>query len=526
LPRKHHFALGLLTALVLAIALRCPLLDVRPMHNDEAVNAIKFGQLWTHGAYQYDPHEYHGPTLHYATFALEKLARAPGFDQFTSTRLRLVTVFFGLGLVLLLPLVADGLGRGGAVWAAVFTAVSPALVFYSRDFIHETLLVFFVFLALAACWRYWQSRRVAWALLAGAGVGLLTATKETFVLNLAAAILALALNQGWNRFLDASRPPAKPHRLNPWHLAAGLGVCLFVAFALFSSFFTHLAGVLDAIRTFAVWLPRAGASSPHIHPWHFYLHRLLFFHPARGPVWTEALILVLGVIGARSGFVRPGLAAANASLVRFLALYTLLLTAAYSVVSYKTPWCLLSFWHGTILLAGVGAAVLVDRAKPGWSRLGVGAVVAAGAAHLAWQAWLASVPYSADRRNPYVYAQTSPDLLNLVHEVESLALFHPEGRQMFIKVMAPDGDYWPLPWYLHTFKRVGWWSEVPPDPFAPVMIVSPTLHARLDDTKTHVMAGYFELRPQVFLELYVQSDLWQRWLATRSRSLGTSSPPE
>src|SRR2546426_11822042 len=96
---------GLLFAIGIALALRCPLLDVRPMHNDEAVNAIKFGQLWNHGAYQYDPREYHGPTLHYATFALEKLARAPGFDQYTSTRLRLVTVFFGLGLVLLLPLV-------------------------------------------------------------------------------------------------------------------------------------------------------------------------------------------------------------------------------------------------------------------------------------------------------------------------------------------------------------------------------------------------------------------------------------
>src|SRR5260370_42539553 len=136
------------------------------MHNDEAVNAIKFGQLWTHGAYQYDPREYHGPTLHYATFALEKLVRAPGFDQFTATRLRLVAVLFGLGLVLLLPLVADGLGRGGAAWAGMFTAVSPALVFYSRGFIFQTLLVFFFFLTPWACWRFFQSPPLALAFLA------------------------------------------------------------------------------------------------------------------------------------------------------------------------------------------------------------------------------------------------------------------------------------------------------------------------------------------------------------------------
>ena len=46
-----------------ALALRSPSLDQRPMHNDEAVNAIKFGQLWTQGSYQSDPNEYHGPSL-------------------------------------------------------------------------------------------------------------------------------------------------------------------------------------------------------------------------------------------------------------------------------------------------------------------------------------------------------------------------------------------------------------------------------------------------------------------------------
>ena len=45
-------------------------LDQRPMHNDEAVNGIKFGQLWEHGGYKYDPNEHHGPSLYYATLAL------------------------------------------------------------------------------------------------------------------------------------------------------------------------------------------------------------------------------------------------------------------------------------------------------------------------------------------------------------------------------------------------------------------------------------------------------------------------
>jgi hypothetical protein len=97
--------------------------------------------------------------------------------------------------------------------------------------------------------------------------------------------------------------------------------------------------------------------------------------------------------------------------------------------------------------------------------------------------------------------------------VESLAAAHPHGRDLVVKVIAPDGDYWPLPWYLRSFHRVGYWEQLPEDPYAPVMIVSASLKAALDASKTHLMAGYFQLRPGVFLELYVETDLWRAWLA-------------
>jgi hypothetical protein len=88
---------------------------------------------------------------------------------------------------------------------------------------------------------------------------------------------------------------------------------------------------------------------------------------------------------------------------------------------------------------------------------------------------------------------------------------------MVVKVMAPEGDYWPLPWYLRRFKQVGWWDAVPADPFAPVMIVSSKFEAAFDERadKTHLMAGYFQLRPQVFLELYVEINLWRAYIQSR-----------
>ena len=88
---------------------------------------------------------------------------------------------------------------------------------------------------------------------------------------------------------------------------------------------------------------------------------------------------------------------------------------------------------------------------------------------------------------------------------------------MLLKVMAPESDYWPLPWYLRQFSRVGWWDRLPADPYAPVMIVGAKFHARLDDKsdKAWLMVRYFELRPKTFLELYVKFDLWEKYVQSR-----------
>ena len=53
-------ALAMLLAVAGALALRVPQLAVRPLHNDEAVNAVKVSELWQHGRYAYNPDEYHG----------------------------------------------------------------------------------------------------------------------------------------------------------------------------------------------------------------------------------------------------------------------------------------------------------------------------------------------------------------------------------------------------------------------------------------------------------------------------------
>jgi len=361
------------------------------------------------------------------------------------------------------------------------------------------------------------------------------ATKETFVLAVAAMTGAAVSTWAWNHWArngmcksassggDAAdedvRAPAAPFDRR-WlrHGLAALAVAAVVSIVLFTSFFQNPGGPLDSVRAYFTWLQRAGGESPHIHPWSFYLERLFWFHPAKSPVWSEGLIAALAVVGAVAAFAGRGLGGACPALGRFLAFYTLGLAVVYSTIAYKTPWCLLGFLHPMILLAGLGLVAVVHLLKQHWQRVVAAFLLVAATAHLGWQAHRASYLFAADKRNPYVYAQTVPNLLELVERMHGLARVHPDHYQMVVKVMSPE-SYSPLPWYLRQFKRVGWWDELPADPYAPVVIASATLGAALDEKsqKRWLMAGMYELRPRVFLELYVEFELWRKYVATLPR---------
>src|SRR3990172_2112028 len=94
-----------------ALAFRLPRLGDRPMHADEAVGAARFRRLWEEGRYVYDPNEFHGPTLQYATLPSVWIGAPKVFAQTPEATYRIVPVLFGTGLVLLLWLLGDALCR-------------------------------------------------------------------------------------------------------------------------------------------------------------------------------------------------------------------------------------------------------------------------------------------------------------------------------------------------------------------------------------------------------------------------------
>ena len=349
-----------------ALAIRLPRLNQRPMHGDEANQAVKAGVLLEAGQYQYDPYEHHGPSLYWLTLPSLWLHGRETFAQTTETDYRIVPVVFGVGLIVLLWFLADGLGRGPAVLAGLFTAISPALVFYSRYYIQETLLVFFTLAALAAGWRYVRGGTIVWAILCGAAIGMMHATKETWVLAAAAAGWGGVLALAWTRWREGTWLIQRTD-WRPLALIGFLAAACFVTLVLYSSFGRNPRGPLDSILAYAVYVRRGSETGIHSHPWYYYLELLLAFRPAKGFFWSEGLIAGLAVVGMLASLGRNALPEPQRYFCRFLTFYTLTLTALYAAISYKTPWCLLSFFHGMVLLAGVGAWHLLRLAwLPRW----------------------------------------------------------------------------------------------------------------------------------------------------------------
>jgi uncharacterized protein (TIGR03663 family) len=536
---KSRAGAGLLLIAAVALLLRGGDLASRPLHNDEAINAHLLERLWRLGVYHYDPHEYHGPALYY--FSLPVVAAASVFDpdQPEVVSMRTVTVLFGVGLILLLALVPDAAGWRPVLGAAVLLALSPAMVFYSRYYIHELLLVFFTFLGMAALWRYSRRPAWGWAVTFGAAIGLMYATKETFVFALGAAGVAwlvMALTEpSSGEAADDAEPGNRPRdrrgrvgeacrrlrvalggvRVSDGVLALVAAVTVWVV--LYSSFFTNGAGPIDALRSYGIWVRRAGGDSPHTHPWHFYMERLGWFQVRGGPLWSEGAVLALGAMGGWSLWRGWGWTAGARRCGRFLAVYAVVLAGIYSAVPYKTPWCLLGFYHAILLLAGAGIWALWRMAPGVWVQ-GVVVIVGVGAAfHLASQSWRATHRYAADFRNPYVYGHTSADVFNLLAQVEDLARVHPDGRGMPLQVAVPGGGYWPLPWYWRHFEHAGWWERLPDEVLTPVVVVASSLGMNLEERSggRWVLAGMFELRPAVFVELYAQKPLWDAFLKAR-----------
>ena len=469
-----------------ALALRLLWPEIRPLHHDEGVNGWFLFRLLDGYRYEYDPERFHGPFLYFfgAPFAI--------LLGMSETVLRLPVMLASSAMVLLLLPLRRRLGRSGVTVSAWLLAVSPSMVSYGRDLIHETYLVALTLALVAAVSLWLETGRDRDLILAALALGLLFTVKETAALTLA-GLAAGALAAWW----AAGRPPVLERlRAVPLRTRRLAGIALVVPYVLlFTSFLTNPWGLVDSVRAFLPWTEKGIEGSGHEKPWLYFFRMLATFEPAA---------LAGGVLGSAAAFWRT-LSPKNAFGV-FCFVWWAGQLAAYSVIPYKTPWLVLNMVLPLTLSAGVLFGEIGRRRVPGAARAALAGI---GLLLVAWTASKAvevSFLRYDDERLSLVYVQTTREVRDLMKGIEDAAARSPGGRKD-LAIRFYTNNRWPLPWYLREYRGTLYLKEVPYDPGGDVLIFEPSqepdVRAGLKDWKTY-QRRVFTLRKNVKLVVYVR----------------------
>jgi uncharacterized protein (TIGR03663 family) len=464
------------------LALRLLWPEIRPLHHDEGVNGWFLYRMLHGYQWDYDPERFHGPFLYFfgAPFSI--------LLGMSETVLRLPVMLASSAMILLLLPLRRWIGRTGVTAAAWLLAVSPSLVYYGRDLIHETYLAALT-LALVAAVSLWMERgRDRDLIVSSLAFGLLFTVKETAVLNLAS--LSVGAVAAW---LAAGRPPVL-ERLSavPRRTERLMMLAIAVPYVLlFTSLLTNPWGLVDSLRAFLPWTKKGFEGSGHEKPWPYFFQLLGTFEP---------VALAGGVLGGAMAFLRRN------PFGIFCAVWWAGLLAAYSVIPYKTPWLVLNMVLPLILSAGVLFGEIGRRPLAGATRA---AIAGLGLLLVAWTASKAidvSFLRYDDESLGLVYVQTTREVRDLMAMIEDAAARSPEGKTS-LAIRFYTNNRWPLPWYLREYTGTLYLKEVPYKPGGDVLIFDPgqepDVRAGLKDWKRY-QRRVITLRKNVKLVVYVR----------------------
>lgn len=529
-PKKAIQSWPIASATILAVGaiLRFYDLDLVPFHGDEGNNGYFLLPLVREGFYQYDPQNYHGPTLYYFTAILQwplRILLGESFSEnygLTSYNLRFVTAAFGLASIGLVLTLRRRIGTVGALAGAVLLAISPGAVYFSRYFIHETLFVFFTLALVVAAEKFYQSAKPFYLMLASTAAALLFATKETAVISGGVLLIALASTTVFvilrrrsrqsrvtqptdSEFDGGAATTASTARFGGLRSIiimslASLAIFLVIELLLYSSFFTNFPnGPYAALKTLFFWARTS--RQVQLHPWYTYLNWIFK---------EEFPLFLLGLTGL-------GLAIWKFTnrFAIFAGLWAFGLLTAYSLIPYKTPWLLLNFLVPLVLIGGYACEQVYQSWQPRKRRLIATTIAAAIIGVTTYQMLKLNFVHYDNSAYAYVYFHTQREIFPMLDEIDRLAAYAGTAKQTGIEIIAPE--YWPLPWYLRKYSNVTYQNGNPLS--QPIVIASRRQAGEVLSTSAdrYQMAnvtsgsnGAYTLRPGIELMLFVRRDLASR----------------
>jgi uncharacterized protein (TIGR03663 family) len=474
----------------LAAFLRFFLLGIKPPHFDEGINGWFVDQMVKNGFYKYDPTNYHGPLHFYVLFLSQTL-----FGR-NLWALRLPVVLVSISCVWLTLKFEPFVGRAVSRLAALAMAVSPGFVFYGRYSIHEVWILLFTMLLFYGLFGLWKYGTANYLWCAGMGVTGMVLSKETYVIHIGCAIIAAVVCRLSALFspLDEARPAKQTWNYLDLAVVIGTGIALLVFF--YSGTFFHWNGVKDIFQAYAPWFKTGTEGHGHEKPWYYWLKLVApSFERGRADYFGYELPVLVGLL-----LCLCSLGFKNVNL-RYLAIYGVGTLIAYSIVKYKTPWCIISLIWPFLFIFG-GAFLIVPLryrfeiylilivllfASLGWA---IGYWMWANPNYtwlfpfiiglailliilryplvthtilpvllcfsLGSAIWLNYFRCTTETE-PYVYVQTYNDIYKLTDPISALARQNPLAYQLTGHIIRASP--YPLPWILGDFGHVGYYEH-------------------------------------------------------------------
>ncbi|MEY2525316.1 MAG: hypothetical protein QOE73_87 [Verrucomicrobiota bacterium] len=473
-----------------AALLRFFLLGIKPPHFDEGINGWFVDQMIRSGFYKYDPTNYHGPLHFYVLFLSQTL-----FGR-NVWALRLPVVLVSALCVWLTFKFEPFVGRTAARLTALAMAVSPGFVFYGRYSIHEVWLQLFSMmfvLGLLGLWKFGTARYL-WCV--GMGIAGMILTKETYIIHIGCAIIAAGVCYvtNWLSPMPDIRPAKQTWSIVDLVLVCAVGIALIVFF--YSGTFFYWNGVKDIFKAYAAWFQTGHEGHGHEKPFYYWVKLLApSFQFPRADFLGYELPALAGLI-----LCVFCLRFKNISF-RYLAIYGVGTLMAYSIVHYKTPWCIISIIWPFLFLFGAAASFVPLRLKLAeYAVIGGLLLIPAGAAvfcAIMWDigyAWSLSLIVGVivllialrnrqamiglavivlclslvstiwlnyfrctTESEPYVYVQTYNDIFKLTKPVLELARQDPVFYMMVGHIIRESA--YPLPWILDDFPNIGYYEH-------------------------------------------------------------------
>lgn len=450
----YRFRILFIFVIIIAGFFRFSRLSDRPMHGDEAINAVKLAEVVEAGRFDYNPNQHHGPIFYYTSALFAAVHGLWELQEFSEPFLRGITAFVGMILIWLVFGFRKSLKNDVALIVAGFIAISPTIVFYSRYFIHEIFVVTMAFEFIVGVYQYYKTKKQSWLILSGLALGGMMAAKETwpiFFISMAGAFAILHYRTG----LKIKIPFKK--------ILLVIGIAFGLAFLFFSDSLQDISSSTDFFSAYSPYLNRVADEGIHNHSWTYYLNILFpFGYSGNGLHWAEGILFLAFLLNLRIK--------GQPTIVSFLFWYSLILLAILSLIPYKTPWNILGVMPGIILVASY--TIYHGLEKP---------IIRNGVIGLLFgfmflQSYSFNFIHEADQENPHVYAHPTKDIFTMESKMYDIA----DKVDISIFVIATEDDYWPFPWYLHHLKNVGYWNQVPENVGdASIILLSPDLESDL-----------------------------------------------